>query len=189
MLVVFGCWSDQLLHSEEYLALKGVAKMNIFATDLDPEISAQNLCDKHVVKMILESAQILSTAHTSNGPPLYRNTHERHPCVLWVRESIQNYRWLCEHALSLCKEYTFRYGRTHKSEKVIVWCIDNLPCLPDKRKISPFFQAIPEKYRGSSPVEAYRKYYIGDKSRFAKWNKGRNPPIWFVQGESHESKS
>lgn len=156
--------------------------MNIFATDWHPEISAKNLCDKHVVKMTLESAQILSTAHTESCDPLYKKTHKKHPCVLWAQQSIQNYCWLCQHALALCKEYTTRYGKIHRSEKVILWCIDNLPNLSEAVGVSEFAEVMPSKYKRRSSVYAYRLYYIGEKSKFAKWNKGRECPEWFLKG-------
>lgn len=95
--------------------------MNIFVTDEDPKISAQNLDDKRVVKMILESAQMLCTAlHHNNASHLakYKATHANHPCNVWCRESRENYYWLFRHFIALCSEYTHRYGKIHKSQQL-----------------------------------------------------------------------
>jgi len=78
--------------------------MNIFILSQDPHKAAQYMCDKHVVKLLLESAQILSTV--SQGP--YKPTHQNHPCTLWTAQGRDNYHWLVEHALELCREYTHR---------------------------------------------------------------------------------
>lgn len=93
--------------------------MNIFVTDSNPVIAAQNLDDKRVIKMILESAQMLSTAineHGGTGP--YRTTHKNHPCNIWARATRSNYKWLFEHFEALCAEYTSRYGKTHKCSQI-----------------------------------------------------------------------
>jgi hypothetical protein len=145
--------------------------------DRNPEIAAKYHCDKHM-KMVLESAQLLCTAHKCfglNAP--YRQTHVNHPCAKWVRESLENYKWLQKLAVHLCHEYTKRYGRIHKCQAVIEWAGENFPPLPPGN-LTEFAQAMPEQYRGSDAVEAYRKYYIGDKSRFAKWKMG-NIPEWY----------
>ena len=88
--------------------------MNIFVVDYDPNKSAQDLCDKHVVKMILETAQMLCAAHPIGTAP-YKATHLKHPCTLWVARSIDNYEWLLTHGYALCREYTARYGKRHKT--------------------------------------------------------------------------
>jgi hypothetical protein len=93
--------------------------MNIFYLDRDPVIAAQMMCDKHVVKMILESAQMLSTAHRvldgdeyANKMGLYKLAHKNHPSTIWVRTSSENYRWLFNHYDALMQEYTYRYDKT-----------------------------------------------------------------------------
>ena len=95
--------------------------MNIFVTDICPKQSAINLCDKHVVKMTLESAQMLCTAqHLMASNPsdlLYKPTHENHPCNVWTRLSSCNYHWLFKHFQHLATEYTFRFGKVHASWK------------------------------------------------------------------------
>jgi hypothetical protein len=149
--------------------------MNIFVLDKDPIKAAQMLCDKHVVKMILESAQMLCTTHwQKGGEALYKPTHTKHPCNLWLLESIKNYDWLLTHAIYLCYEYTNRYHKIHKSQPIIEWCCANKPDLP-KRSRTPFAQAMPEKYKDKDAVKAYRQYYLGEKLHFAKWKIGNTP--------------
>ena len=106
--------------------------MNIFVTDPDPVISAQTLCDKHVVKMVLESAQMLSTAWRepndlrstefsskyADEHELYKTAHPNHPCSIWVRQARENYKWLYRHFVALCDEYTHRYGKSHASARL-----------------------------------------------------------------------
>jgi len=144
--------------------------MNIFILDRDPVLAAQMQCDKHVVKMVLESAQIMSTI--KGGP--YKPTHKNHPCVLWATNE-DNYNWLSEHGLALCKEYTYRYGKRHKCQDVI----ESLA--PDYNyddAINNFVQCMPDEYKCEDPVEAYRNYYRGAKSGFAVWTK-REVPFWW----------
>ena len=149
--------------------------MNIFVLHTNPEKAAQMLCDKHVVKMILETAQILSTV-AQRG---YKPTHAKHPCTLWAKESIQNWNWLCEHGIAMGKEYTARYGKVHKSIDVIQDLIDNPPDLPNKG-LTPFAQAMPDDYKCNDAVSAYRKYYINDKKDIAVW-KYSETPDWYLK--------
>lgn len=146
--------------------------MNIFILDTNPELAAQMQCDKHVVKMVLESAQILSTV--CGGP--YKPTHQNHPCVLWASRNRVNFAWLRKHALALCAEYTARYGRVHKCQAVIE-AVRPPRTLPIG--ITEFVQCMPEQFRGSDPVQAYRKYY--HSKSFAQWNRGRPAPYWWNQ--------
>ena len=151
--------------------------MNIFYLHKNPEKCAKMHCDKHVVKMILETAQILCTCHWKNNSKApYKPTHQKHPCVLWACESIENYLGLGELGLELCKEYTHRYGKIHKSQKVIAWCYDHPPKLP-RIKFSQPIQAMPERYKQKNAIKAYREYYNGEKLSFAKWTK-RKAPCW-----------
>ena len=152
--------------------------MNIFAVDTDPKIAAQQLCDKHVVKMILESAQMLCSVFP-NGDAPYRRAFYNHPCTKWARESAENYEWLLDHAYAMCQEYTRRYGKVHKSLDAISWCGSNYHKLNIPRKgLTKFAQAMPEQYKTSCGVTAYRSYYNGEKAYFAKWSK-RETPSWF----------
>lgn len=94
--------------------------MNIFFTSICPVECAAYLDDKRVVKMVLETAQMLSTAIRSTGLEIgYKSTHANHQCNVWVRKSRQNFMWLYEHGLALATEYTFRFDKVHKSEKII----------------------------------------------------------------------
>lgn len=151
--------------------------MNIFYLDRDPKSCAKMHCDKHVVKMILETAQLLCTTHWLCGSEAqYRATHKNHPSTVWVRSSINHYRWLCKLGIELSKEYTFRYGKTHKSQSVIQWCMDNEPSLPNKPFVDPPL-AMPEHCKLSDTVESYRNYYLIEKSYMATWKCNR--PDWF----------
>lgn len=159
--------------------------MNIFFLSKDPKKAAVYQCDKHVVKMIVETAQILSTAHRilSENPPefLYRKTHAKHPCVLWACSSIANYRWLAEHGIALCQEYTYRYKKSHKSTNLILWLSNHIPPI-SQRDFSNPPQCMPDQYRLNPEeyVKAYRTYYVQDKKktikRFNYTNRGK--PQW-----------
>ncbi len=122
--------------------------MNIFILDLDVKKCAQYHVDKHVVKMILETAQLLCGVHhvtdqvTDQVP--YKLSHKNHPCSIWARESLSNYLYLCELGLELCNEYTYRYGKRHKSQDVIEWCLTNKPNILDKGFTEPA-KAMPDE--------------------------------------------
>lgn len=152
--------------------------MNIFFLDKDIRKCAQYHCDKHVVKMILETAQLLCSAHwvvDSEAP--YKLSHKNHPCSIWVRESLTNYLYLCELGLELCKEYSYRYGKRHKSQEIIEWCVTNKVNICDKGFTTPP-KAMPDEYKTDCVVESYRNYYRGEKKSFTTW-KGREIPSWF----------
>lgn len=153
--------------------------MNIFFLDENIEKCAAYHCDKHVVKMILETAQLLCSAHwmVGNEAP-YRLTHKNHPCAIWVRQSIYNYNWLLELGFALCAEYNRRYDKVHKTQRVMDWCEKNIPDLPDRNFTIPP-QCMPEIYKQSCTVEAYRAYYRGEKKEFAVW-KHTLTPTWFL---------
>ena len=169
--------------------------MNIFFLDEDPRICAQAHCDKHVIKMILEYAQMMSTAHRVIDPPsnlikpMYKITHKNHPSCKWIRESNANYQWTHDLWFWLCKEYWWRYDKIHKTWEKLYNKLSHTPlnipsgsftspplCMPDEYKIetgNPLNDAI----------ESYRKYYLEDKSSFAKWGgivEGmRQQPEWW----------
>ena len=178
--------------------------MNIFYLDHDVTKCAEMHNDKHVVKMILEYAQLLSTAHrvldgvelnglTASGRKrkfwtlgdsrdytLYKATHIHHPSTVWVRQNQQNYIWLSQLLYSLCKEYTYRYGKVHKVqregllERLFNWPMnipmgeftEPTPAMPDEVKIA-----------GDS-IKSYRNYYINNKTHLASWKK-RSTPGWY----------
>ena len=162
--------------------------MNLFILDEDPVACARAHCDKHVVKMILETAQLLCTAHHALGTHPddipYRKTHEGHPCAVWVRESEANYRYTVDHGAALCAEYTRRYERRHKSQDVIEYADRKLPWTIDQdSERDPFVQCVPDEYKvPGDPVAAYRAYYIGEKSEIAQWNYCE-PPAWWPKGD------
>lgn len=159
--------------------------MNIFVLDNDPDLAARSLCNAHVIKMVLESTQMLSTVAQLRGHPgCYKITHVKHPCVLWTARHPSNWSWLVQHAKSMSKEYTARYnGRIHACSSLIddfdkrskeIWNTDDMNYLNH----TPFEQCMPDQYRQDDAVEAYRAYYIGEKAKFAEWK--RNKPSWFT---------
>ena len=160
--------------------------MNIFIVSLDAVQAARDLCNRHNLKMIVETAQLLSAAHPAGTAP-YRATHVNHPCAKWTRESIENYRWLVVHGAALCDEYTLRYGKRHKTQDVIQWLCVHEPDLP-KMGMTPFARAIKEPWKSQTAhldvVSAYRAYYIGDKARFARWAPRAKAPAWWPDEEA-----
>ena len=151
--------------------------MNIFVLDNDIEKCAQYHCDKHVVKMILESAQMLSAALRLNGINQgYQVTHKNHPCTKWTRESLSNWNWLQSLSTALNHEYKFRFDRqtNHKSYDLI----KNLPAPEIKDYgLTPFAQAMPSQYKNENPIAAYRDFYCGEKKNLLFWTK-RMKPEW-----------
>lgn len=176
--------------------------MNIFVLDGSPEESARQHNDKHTVKMCIEYAQLLSTAHrvldghfyygqTKNGRRiqrwfladerehnLYKATHVNHPSAIWARDSEANYLWLSRLFDALLSEYTYRYGRTHKSSELLPF-LRNPPVNISNTPFTMPPQAMPDYCKRESAVEAYRTYYIEEKAHIAQWSK-RNVPGWFV---------
>jgi hypothetical protein len=160
--------------------------MNIFFLDTDVRKCAEYHVDKHSTKMCVEYAQLLCSAHhitdqnqKSNNQVPYKLSHKNHPCSIWVRESLSNYLYLCELGLELCKEYTYRYGKRHKSQEVIEWCVTNKVKICDKGFTEPP-KAMPDEYKVKDVVESYRNYYRGAKSGFASWKK-REVPEWYEE--------
>jgi len=155
--------------------------MNIFYLDSDPQLCAQYHCDKHVVKMILETAQILSTALHLNGMNdswLYASTHENHPCVQWAAANQTNFGWLQQLGFHLCKEYTYRYGKKHKCEWLITECVTVINHVTWPDEIVPRPQCMPSLYRDDTDCRsAYRNYYLGEKTHILKYTR-RHVPDW-----------
>jgi len=166
--------------------------MNIFAVNENPKIAARELCDKHVVKMILESAQLLSTcqremAGDKCSDVFYKSTHKNHPSSIWTRANARHYHWLYNLFYYLCEEYEKRYNKTHLTDATLKM---RLKYTPDKMKLDFFSappQCMPDKYKQMggtlATVRAYQQFYIGEKSRFAKWEKGTPMPD-FMKGTS-----
>jgi hypothetical protein len=143
--------------------------MNIFVLDYNPVTAAQMLCDKHIIKMALETAQILSTI--CGGP--YKPTHHNHPCVKWAGDNRIHFGWLKRHGLAICAEYTRRYGKIHKCQAVIEQC--KTP--RDLRiAVADWVQCMPDEFKDKDAVVAYRKYYHS-KAEFATWK--TEPPYWW----------
>lgn len=179
--------------------------MNVFYLSHDPIISAQEHCDKHVVKMIIEYAQLLSTAHRvldgkeyyeiQNGrrikrwalddwreDELYKASHVNHPSAQWARSSNNNYTWLYCMWWALCKEYTYRYGKIHATERLknaLLNVPKNIP-VGWKTQPPPAMQSHPECIVQGDSVASYHKYYRVAKSGFAKWTK-RDIPDWYTK--------
>jgi hypothetical protein len=149
--------------------------MNIFILHNHPTIAAQMQCDKHVVKMCLETTQLLSTV--AGGP--YKPTHVKHPCTKWAGECLSNFDWLTWHGMALCEEYTYRYGKVHKCEAVLK-NIKPPASIADIRRRTPFVQCMPDVYKDVDPVVAYRNYYVSKMSTVdMRWTK-RETPSWFT---------
>ena len=146
--------------------------MNIFYLHKDPRKAAEYQYNKHVVKMILESAQMLCTAHHhyGNGDNVpYKKAHYNHPSTIWVRQNSENYAWLYRHMLALGEEYTKRYGKTHLT---ITKCKEPLSKAPSGMPWLGFTQppqAMPDEYKADCAIHAYWNYYIGAKRIIANW--------------------
>lgn len=158
--------------------------MNIFVLDNDISKCAQAHVDKHCVKMILESTQLLNNALIANDPsyqPVYRQTHKNHPCSLWASQSLANFDWLLELALSLCHEYSYRYGKIHKCQSILKgFRISKHKLKMPDTEMTPFAKCMPDQYKVDDAVESYRNYYRADKAYIAKWTK-RPTPDWWIK--------
>lgn len=139
--------------------------------------------DKHVIKMILETCQLLCSAvHMTNAyEPPYKLTHKNHPSSIWTRESINNYKWLCELGKELCYEYTFRYGKIHKCQEYIENLSENPPPLPTY-PFTPPPKVMPDIYKlCDDPVLSYRNYILYEKTKLLSWKgkiASREIPSW-----------
>jgi hypothetical protein len=164
--------------------------MNIFYLSRDPVEAAKFHCDTHVIKMILESAQLLFTAHHITDSSklvdldfkVYKPTHANHPCGKWVRENISHYMWLASLAWCLCLEYTERYNKTHATQYAITWLYHNPPLLPEIDFYDPpqAMGKTPECMREDT-VEAYRVLYRDVKSKMGRFGyKKSSIPEWLV---------
>jgi len=179
--------------------------MNIFMLDSNPVQAARWMVDKHVVKMILESAQLLSTAHrlldgkesqaSINGrkrklwslfdereTQMYKATHVNHPCAIWCRESVENYSWLVEHFFALLDEYTYRYNKKHKCSDM-GFILQSPPLNLKEWNITPAPSCMAKEYIVSDNViENYRNYYKVGKKHIHSW-KNRETPEWIMNNE------
>ena len=135
--------------------------MNIFYFTNNVKLNSKLLDDKRVVKMILETTQLLSNSLFLNGEePVYKPTHLKHPCTLWTSKSKSNWNWLKRYGLALSKEYTKRYGKIHRCEPII----KNMKCPKIKEnQFSEPPQCMPDKYKKSRSGRGYINYYINEK--------------------------
>ncbi len=166
--------------------------MNIFYLDCCPAHAAKDHCDKHVVKMILEYAQLMSTAHhvldgDKASPLLYKQTHKNHPSAVWTRQSRMNYTWLLHLWLCLLQEYTHRYGKQHKTSRLKP-LLTRLPSGIPNGNFGEPPQCMPEEYKEASTVNAYRSYYRTAKASVAEW-RYTPTPIWYEKGQDYATYS
>ena len=179
-------------------------EVNIFYLDSDTEKCAEYHLDKHVVKMILEYCQLLSTAHRltdgllepglsktgrnvkryrlldDRDSIMYQATHVNHPSAVWARESTENYVWLADLLVKLSKEYTRRYGKTHKCEADgLVKALQQPPRGMLAKGFTQPTPAMPDEYKSNDSITSYRTYYMKDKAYIASW-KTREAPSWFL---------
>ncbi len=181
--------------------------MNIFYIDQDPRQCAEWMVDKHVVKMIVETAQLLSTAHRvldgmevqlqlekdgkvrtkkvwvlddSRNDVMYNATHINHPSGVWVRQSVENYNWLADHLFALGDEYTYRYGKRHATITKMAYELQSPPHKLKEWDWTPMPSCMAEEYIISDdPIDNYRNYYKNGKAGLHKW-KNRQPPAWIL---------
>ena len=172
--------------------------MNIFYLHEDPSICAKLHCDKHVCKMIIEYAQLMSTAHrvldgelyadkTANGRSIkrwrlnenedviYKASHINHPSGVWTRTSDANYQWLYTMWIELCKEYTHRYGKTHLTQEKLAHILAKIPNNIPKGPLTQIPQAMPDDVKKTNPIDAYKSYYRKYKQEFARWTNRQTP--------------
>jgi len=153
--------------------------MNIFHLHKVPKICAEYHCDRHVVKMILETAQMLSTAYRKkfgDNDDLYKTAYPKHPMTIWVGDSGDNFFWSVQLLDQLLYQYTVRYKKVHKTIK-----ISNL--LHSKHKLWHTWKTkftrpplcMPDEYKSDDYIQSYRNYYIGDKKRFARYTSVDTP--------------
>lgn len=185
--------------------------MNIFALSIDPTKAARMMCDKHIPKMIVESAQMMASAlrrHedtlmkgfpqyesvddlftqkqivTKKGTP-YKGGYANHPCTVWAGDTWANFYWLGEHACGLLREFRLRFGERS---------VEHACSTPIKQMLrlgifvgdvlsekTAFAMAMPDEYKQEGKeVIAYRDYYFAEKGDFAKWQRGREAPTWWI---------
>jgi hypothetical protein len=185
--------------------------MNIIILDKDPYKCSEYYSDRHVLNYIITYSQFLSTAHWisffdledeevyfdklkemksyfyskypegSEERPPYGINYLNSPCTNWIMQSKQNYLWLCDLLEGLCKQYTFRYDKTHNCERNVIWFKNNMPIACLDNELTEFYVNVPEAYiHNNDPVSSYRDFYIREKKEKAKYRKN-NIPSWFKQ--------
>ena len=164
--------------------------MNIFYLDPSPRKSAQAHVDRHVVKMVLEYAQLLSTAHrVLDKDPiepdlLYAMTHKNHPSAIWARSSEAAYSWLYALFCETSHEYAYRYRKNHLTFTKLRDVLCNIPkAIPKDKLWTPPTPAMPDEYKIEGDVLlSYRNYYTNGKQHLAVWTR-RNKPDWYIPKE------
>jgi hypothetical protein len=169
--------------------------MNIFVTHESPYESARVLPDKHITKMPLECCQMLSiiasdkwghaygTLPKSDGTPYLtdKGAFRNHPCTIWASSHPANARWLINHGLALCEEYTARYGKVHTCYATLL-VADKIFPQADLSDHTDFVRAMPDAYKLDSNIDTLTAYkmYIASKE-WASTNYLRLPhrkPDW-----------
>lgn len=186
--------------------------MNIFVLSFNTKDAAQQHCDKHVIKMILETTQLLYMCWCICGNNDWRTKlenelennetllnmqnnnqkvnfktykcgkgHLNHPCSKWVRESVDNYKWLCSLGLELCKEKMHRWpkNKQHTCLGHLEVLCKNIPDNIPKLEMTKFATAMPDKYKENCVVTSYKTYYNEDKQNLFKWT-NRTTPCWII---------
>lgn len=186
--------------------------MNIFYLHNDPKVCAEFHNDRHLVKMVLETCQLLSTAHrildgtqieakSKTGRNvkrwklnneldeiLYSATHVSHPSAVWARQSAANYDWLVHLLIELCAEYTYRYGKVHKCQEIgLVNALRIHPKnIPNDVAFTEPTPAMPDDVKVfDDSIASYRNYYINNKTHLASWKgkvNSRPVPAWYTEG-------
>ena len=151
--------------------------MNIFYLHKCPDKAARLQYNKHVVKMILESAQMLCTAHHCYGDKWqkenvpYKQAHLNHPSTVWTRRSKSTYMWLYDHMMALGNEYKIRYGKQHLSISKCSMFLSKPPVHIQGEDFVQPPQAMPDEYKDPCSIQAYWNYYIGEKHIVVNLNK------------------
>ena len=179
--------------------------MNIFVLSANPITAAEMMCDKHIPKMVVESGQMLSTAHRmldgiqtqklsksgkrtvkywihpSHEDLLYKAVHSAHPCTVWTMQNNSNYIWHYIHFLALSREFKIRFNKNHKTHEILRDILGTPPANINTGNLTPFALAMkhfPSCIVEGDAVTSYRNYYHTAKP-FAKWQHGRSEPDWW----------
>lgn len=162
--------------------------MNIFFLDPDPKVAAEYSCDSHVRKMILESAQIMSTVHwiadcsvaeaLYGRSEIYAPTHPRHPSVLWAARSLSNWRWLQQHCFALSDERLWRFPHYKHHKSTIVARDMPEPSILDLGLTAFVVGFKSELEYPFDAIRAYQLYYKREKRHLAAWTR-RGAPAWW----------
>lgn len=166
--------------------------MNIFVSNLDPELCAMEHCSTHVVKQILENYQMLSTVHRRyrrdgecDELGLYKKAHHHHPCTLWAGESFENYMWLYRLTRALGEIYTATNGKVHRSEEKLLDALSEPPERLPSKGLTSFALAMPDKYKQLGGYDPERSYQLYLNSKYIDWttrtDKRRIKPVWWVE--------